>query len=136
MKKWLKNNYLPLSILSLIIMLFSTFLIFLPSYYNPLTERGEAFGIFINGSHRGYGDYCGQYPVTWIRLTNASYNKKHWYGESTYCDFHFGNQWTDVDKMKYGIEYKIWYHKESRPSDTTSGNNIEYWVIDGFEKIN
>jgi hypothetical protein len=106
-----------------------------PSYYNPLTLKGEAYGIFVEGKHKGYGDFCGQYPITRIRFRNATYNKKHFHGEKTYVDMYFGNQWTDVDKMKEGVRYKIWYHEESRPSDTTGGDNIHYWVIDGYEKL-
>ena len=106
-----------------------------PSAYNPLTPKGEAIGIFINGSHRGYGDFCGQYPMTWIRFRNATYDKSHWWGEKTYCDFHFGNEYEDIDNMIIGKKYKIWYHEEGRPSDVTPVHTINYWVVDGYERI-
>ena len=107
------------------------------SQYNPLTPKGEAIGEFVNGSHRGYGEYCGQYPLTWIKLKNATVDDKHFYVDENrvYCDLYFGCQWTDVDKMVKGEIYKIWYHEESRPSDTSSGYNSYYWVIDGYKTL-
>ena len=96
-------------------------------YINPFAPRGEITGVFIEGYHEGYGDLCGQYPESGIRLSNASYNEEHFFPRSW---FYFGNQYTGIDKMIKGQQYKIWYHQESRPSDATSGDNIEYWVID------
>ncbi len=108
-----------------------------PSQYNPLTPKGEIIGEFVNGSHRGYGEYCGQYPVTWIKLKNYTADGKDFYvnEEKVFCDFYFGCNWHDVDKLVKGERYRIWYHEESRPSDTTSGNVGYFWVIDGYETL-
>jgi len=100
--------------------------------WNPFAPSGEITGIFIEGYHKGYGDFCGDYPSSRIRLSNSTYNEEHFY-DGTW--FYFGNQYTGIDNMIEGQEYKIWYHQSSRPSDTTSGDDIEYWVIDDIKKL-
>ena len=101
------------------------------SFINPFTPRGEIIGDFVKGEHEGFGDLCGQYPFTRIKLRNATYNKEHFYSNT----FYFGNQYKNVDSMKIGTQYKLCYHKESRCSDTTSGDTIYYWVIDKIMEV-
>ena len=98
-----------------------------------LTPRGSITGEFVSATHRGFGDYCGQYPFTSIILKNYSVD-----GDIDIWDgrFYFGNQFSDVDNLKSGQKIKINYHQESRGSDTTPITNIDYWVIDSIEVIN
>ena len=92
--------------------------------------RGEITGTFIEGYHEGYGDFCGDYPNSGIRLRNESYNQDHFYHGDW---FYFGNQYKGIDKMIEGQEYKISYHQESRQSDVSASTSIDYWVIDNVE---
>ena len=115
----------------LIVAVLLTVFILSPSQYNPFTPKGEIEGEFIKAFHRGYGDYCGQYPSTSIYLRNATYDKEHFYGSR----FYFGNDYEDVEKMKVNHTYKINYHQESRGSDISSSNTIYFWVINGIEEI-
>jgi len=104
-----------------------------------LTERGNVIGEFVKGGHRGYGDECGQYPFTFVRLKNYSidgniydydYNSK-----SGMTSFYFGNQYKDVDNLIVGNRYKFNYHKESRSSDVSAGDMIDYYVLDSIETL-
>jgi len=101
-------------------------------FWNPFAPSGQVVGIFIEGYHEGFGEFCGQYPNSGIRFCNETYNKEHFYGGNW---FYFGNQYKGIDKMIEGKPYCVWYHQESRPSDTTSGNNIYYWVIDDIKPL-
>jgi hypothetical protein len=116
------------------IAIFAIFL-FIPSAYNPLTPKGEVIGIFIEGEHHGYGDSCGEYPGSYIRFKNATWNSEHFHGEDGKVRTYYGNQWKDVDKMKEGVRYRVWYHEESRGSDVTPVHPIYYWVVDGYETL-
>ena len=103
---------------------------------NPFTPRGEITGIFVEGSHKGYGDFCGDYPHTIVRFHNVTYIKEHFYGGHEGREwFMFDNQWTDLDNMIVGQKYRIWYHQEYRPSDTTSGDSIRCWMIDDIKLV-
>ena len=94
-----------------------------------LTPRGSVTGEFVSAEHRGFGDFCGQYPFTSIVLKDYSVD-----GDIDDWDnrFRFGNQYSNVDNLKPGQRIKINYHQESRGSDTTSGDTIYYWVIDNI----
>lgn len=98
-------------------------------FWNPFAPSGHVVGEFINADHRGFGDFCGQYPFTKIILNNYSV-----VGEIDDWDnvFYFGNQYSKVDDLRTGQHITIYYHQESRPSDTTSGDMIYYWVIDNI----
>jgi len=104
-----------------------------------LTERGSVTGEFCKGSHRGFGEFCGQYPFTSIRLRNYSIDGEIWdydiNEKSNIASFSFGNQFEDVDVCQVGVVYKFSYHKDSRPSDTTSGDDIEFYVLDSIEQV-
>ena len=106
----------------------------IPSAWNPITPKGEATGIFIDGGHHGFGDFCGDYPGSWIRLKNATWNPKHFHGENGNVNTYYGNQFKNIDEMEVGVRYKVWYHEESRTSDVSASNQIYYWVVDGVEK--
>lgn len=106
-----------------------------PSAWNPLTPKGEIVGFFVKGGHHGYGDECGQYPGSWIHFKNATYNKDHWYKHYANLRTYFGNQFKDIDNMKEGTLYRVWYHEGSRQSDVSASYNIYYWVIDGYETL-
>ena len=109
------------------------FIIFFVPFLSPFTPRGEITGEFMEGYHEGFGDFCGDYPNSGIRLRNATYNKEHFWGERNW--FYFGNQYKGIDEMIKNQKYRIWYHQESRLSDTTSGASIEYFVIDGIKPL-
>jgi len=114
------------------IIIFLLILMSVLQVWNPFAPSGHITGIFVKAEHRGFGDFCGQYPFTRIVLNNYSVT-----GDIDDWDnvFYFGNQHSDVDNFKVGQKIKVNYHQESRPSDTTSGNTIYYWVIDNIEKI-
>ena len=99
--------------------------------WNPFAPSGTITGIFIDGSHEGFGEFYGQYPHSSIRLCNDTCNREHF----PFSEYRFGNQYSGIDNMIEGERYKIWYHQNSRPSDTTSGNMIKYWVIDDIKKL-
>ena len=98
-------------------------------FWNPFAPSGIITGNFVSAEHRGFGDFCGQYPYTRIKLSNYSVEGDY---DTIGSIFYFGNQYKDVDKIITGQFIRISYHQESRPSDTTSGNTIYYWVIDNI----
>jgi len=99
--------------------------------FNPFAPRGEIIGYFVEGNHDGFGEFCGQYPYSNIKLRNAIYDDEHFMGTGGW--FHFGNQYEYIDEMVVGEVYTIHYHQEGRPSDTTSGECVHYWVIDDIK---
>lgn len=123
---------MKLGILIIIAVAVGIFLM-IPSYWNPLTPKGEVIGIFMEGGHHGYGDSCGEYPGSWIRFRNATWNPKQFFGKDGVVHTYYGNQWKDVDKMKEGIRYRVWYHEGSRPSDVSASYNVYFWIVDGYE---
>ena len=129
MEKIFYNPHVVMFFISLLIIIFLVATV--SSFWNPFAPNGIIVGEYIEGYHEGFGDFCGQYPNSGIRLRNASYNVEHFFPRNW---FYFGNQYKGIDNMIEGERYKIWYHQESRPSDTTSGNMIYYWVIDNIQK--
>lgn len=129
MEKIFYNPHVVMFFISLIIIILLVTII--SAFWNPFAPNGIIVGEYIEGYHEGFGDFCGQYPNSGIRLRNASYNEEHFFPRNW---FYFGNQYKGIDNMIEGERYKIWYHQESRQSDTTSGNMIHYWVIDNIQK--
>jgi hypothetical protein len=95
-------------------------------------ERGEIIGEFVNGETEGFGDFCGQYPFTTLKLRNYTVD-----GEiSAWSDrFHFGNQINFLDELIPGVCYVFYYHETSRPADTSPGEMINYYVLDGYKEV-
>lgn len=128
----LNLKIIAIKMISPLFMVLLLLIIFVP-FLNPFTIRGEITGEFVKATHRGYGDFCGDYPQTTIWLENSTHNQEHFWGERSW--FYFGNQYSYVDEMTIGQKYKIWYHQESRPSNTTSGDVFEYFVIDDIKIV-
>jgi len=124
------NPQMVLLFLGLFIFLLLSTCVF--PFLNPFKPSGYVIGNFRSGDHRGFGDFCGQYPFTCVVVDNYSVTGDIDDWDNT---FYFGNQYTKVDCFKQGEIIKITYHQESRPSDTTSGDTIYYWVIDNIEKL-
>jgi len=118
---------ITLGLFILIISIVVGIFVFIPSL-NPFIPQGQVVGIFIEGYHEGFGDFCGDYPNSGIRFTDTYYNEEH-FPFSNDGWFYFGNQYSGIDKMIVGQEYTIWYHQESRPANTTDSEAINYWVV-------
>ena len=122
-----------LLIVVVLVLLFSLASIFFDSFRGRVWERGSVIGVFVEGSHRGYGDECGQYPITRVRLSRWSVSGYEIYGYDVNggtCSFIFGNDYSDVEQLRTGCIYKISYHMEYRSSDTTPITRHGYAVID------
>ena len=92
-------------------------------------DRGEITGIYLDSYSNGYGDLCGQYPNCGVRLKNYTVTGSYPYDDN---HFHFGNQFDEILDLEPNQRYSFVYHKESRLSDTTSGNDIEYYVLESI----
>jgi len=94
-------------------------------------ERGEIIGEFRNGTTEGFGDFCGEYPHTSLLIHNSTVNGNIVkYGGK----FHFGNEIDYLDVLEVGEYYTFYYHQEWRGADTTSGDRIYYYVLDGYKQ--
>jgi len=94
-------------------------------------ERGTIEGIYCDGRTEGYGDFCGQYPYTQIKLKNYSISGD--YDDWGDGRFYFGNQWVDISKIEKGDRIKIGWHEASRLADSDPGVTVYYYVIDWID---
>ena len=101
-----------------------------------LTERGSVTGDFVKGGHKCFGDSCGEYPSSFVRLVNWSKDSNIYESDvnNKLASFHFGNQFEGIDNCAVGQKYKFSFHKESRSADA-GGDDIEYWVLDSIEPL-
>jgi hypothetical protein len=95
-------------------------------------ERGEIIGEFVSGETEGYGEFCGQYPFTSLKLKNYTVNGEI---EPWGNRFHFGNKISYLDDLEPGFVYVFYYHETSRMSDASPGESISYYVLDDYKVI-
>ena len=122
------------STIATVFVIFVIVVIIIMSFFpDLLRDNGTIEGVFISGETEGFGDFCGQYPFTMIKLRNYSIegNYNHWGGNK----FYFGNQWNQISDFKEGDYLRIDWHETSRPADASPGEMIDYYVIDRINKI-
>lgn len=132
----IKNGIILLILTCCLIFLIS--LLFVPNFRGLLFERGSITGTFISGGHFGYGDSCGEYPGSYLIMSNCYpvptiVKDFFWRDDTTVQHFYFENDYSGIDNLKVDNEYKINYHREYRPSDVSVSEQVSYWVIDSIE---
>jgi len=95
-------------------------------------DYGNVEGTFVEYELHPMGDFCGDYAWTMIRLTDFEFEGEEAYNREG--RFYFDEYDTSVANLKEGEVYTLYYHKSSRPSDTTSGNAITTYILDSVEK--
>jgi len=87
---------------------------------------GSVKGELVSFEVKPSGDFCGSYPWTKIVLNNYSAT-----GEIPDWDntFYFDGEYYEVEDLTIGKSYEFVYKSGSRPSDTTSGQQIPQFYL-------
>jgi len=137
MKKETKD--ILIIVVSIFFFIFLFLLLMFPNLLGYLFMRNCVSGQYVEGYHSGFGEECGQYPVTRILMVDCYpvptvYKDFIWHDDGTPTPFVFGNDFKSIENLEKGVYYKICYHQESRIADADASSRIFYWVIDSIEE--
>lgn len=120
-----------------IVVILISFIVILMSFvvYTFFFNTGEVTGVFVKGETQDYGELCGQYPETYLVITNFTINadriKPSYNGNS----FYFDNYYPDIDKLVSGHIYRIEYSKGGRSADSDASQCITEYYIDNISEV-